>query len=464
MPRKEEESHTPEQKRIWLLKMQQQFRQAYQMGKIFYELRKSEDRGQFDYETGKVLFDDIAMPEDLPTAFTSLIDPEKGQAEHEAWDNRTKEIISSTKTWLRIRDDGAVEITHEHTRYDQGYITPTIEIDDIPDALAALTAISQEEAETTESDPIRTFADQVSQSSHTLLKRSEERFVLRSNGRGGSVEMSSWVQEYDYDGNTTRDEMTAPVVYELGNEKADHHLMSLRFNMLSELRYTLNKAVESEAPDHYAALFTPVVRQQILQMALSEIQIAAEHGVKKTERDDTEVDGHSEFSRHFILPTADYSRSKTSTDENGVITIEQTHLSHDLDLAIMAGQIEVPPLTPLSAGFGYLMKSTDLARRAVDQWEKSRKLAIGEAAFSAEISAEIERLKIALVNNEDSIHGQIRILTIDPKTSKYTYQFAQRIPEGVLNNHTDHTILESRTENLQNPGCDELATLLTLAI
>jgi hypothetical protein len=463
MLRKDTEQRTPEQEQAWLQKMEQQFRQSYHLVKIFYEMNRNEE-GRYNHETSSVLFDTSSMPEGMPAALTSMMDPEKGRAEREAWENRTTEIVSSTETWLRILDDGAVEIQYDHTRYDLGYLSPSVDIEDVPEALSAMTCRMREEKEESEEDPIGAYADKVSHSSRTVLRRSQEVFTLRPNGTGGTVEKSGWVQEYDYDGNTTKDSISEPSTFPAGNSEVNGDLMTLRFNMLSKLRYTLNKAVESEAPDHYSTLFTPAARQSILQMALGEIRIAAENGEIKDEKEETRVHGHSEFNGDFIWPIADYSHARTTTDENGRITVEHTHLGQNLDQAYMAGEIEVPPPTPTCAGFGTMMRSSDESRKVVDEWKKSRKKAVGEDAYRAEIKAEVEKLKRALMNNEGSVHGQIRIITIDPKIGIYTYQFAQRIPEGDLHNHTEKTVFEVHSENLQSPSCDELATLLALTI
>jgi len=305
------------------------------------------------------------------------------------------------------------------------------------------------------------IAGRMARSSHIVLKRSAKTFILRPEGKGGTIEVSSWEQEYDYNSNVTKDEVIQPVIYSVGNETVDRDLMMLRFNMMSNLRHELNKAVESEAPEDYAARFTPAVRQAILRMSLSEIQIAAENGEKKNEKEEARVHGHCEFRGDYIQLQAQYSLFRTITDEDGIITVEHTHLGHDLSEAYFADAIEV---TSKDADFGTLMRVSDEAREAVEEWEKTTKAEVGEEVYRVRIKEEIEKLKDALMCNEGTVHGQIRILTIDPRNGIYQYQFAQRIPKGALNNHTDHTVLEMHSENPQSPSCDELATLLSLAI
>lgn len=465
MIQKDREDQTPEQDLSRLWKMQQQFRQTYQMGRIFYELRKTEKSDYYhDQETGRVLFDSYSMSEGVPAALTPLIDPERGKAEREAWENRINEIVSATKTWLRILDDGALEIKYEHSRYDQGYITPTVGLDDVPEALSAMTFSMRSRKKEEDENLIEAIADRVSRSPHIVLRRSEETFILRPERRSGTVETSSWKQEYDSNGNITKDEVVEPVVYSVGNGNTDIDLMTLRFNMMSNLLYELNKAVESEAPEHYAARFTPAARQAILQMVLGEIQIAAENGEKKNKKEEVMVHGHCESRGDFIYPQAEYSRFCMVTVDDGVITVENTHIARDLPETFFASVIEVPAPTSKDVGFVAFLKASNEVSRVVDEWNEAALTENGEVAYRAKIKEEIERLKLALVNNEGTVHGQIRILTIDPRTGVYQYIFAQRIPEGALDNHTDNTVLEIHGENPQDPSCDELSTLLGLAI
>lgn len=463
MTRKEGEQHSSKQEKIWILEMERQLRQIYHMGRIFYEMNRNEE-GRYNHETGRILFDTILQSEGRPTALTSLVDPKRDETKQEAWNNRTTEIINLTEIWLCILDDGAVEIQYEHTRYDQGYLTPSVDLDDVPKAISTMTCRMRKEKKESEKDPIGSYADIVSHSSKTVLRRSQEVFIIRPNGAGSTVEKSGWVQEYDYGGNTTKDEVTQLSTFSAGNNEVSGYIMTLRLNMLSKLRYLLNKAGESEDPDYYTALFTPVIKRNILQMALSEIRIAAENGEVRDEKEEVSFQGGSQYIGGFIWPTADYSYTRITNNSSGEIDIERTNVGHNLIEGYMFSDIKIPVPTPTSAGFGAMMQINSISNEVVREWENARKKTIGKDAYRSEIKAEIEQLKLGLINNEGSVYGQIRILTIDPTTGAYTYQFAQRIPEGDLHNHTGETQLEVHQENPQDPSCDELDTLLTLII
>lgn len=449
MPKQENERH--EGKRDMTIEMQKYFRQAYHLVRIFYELKKNDGESEFDPETNRVRYDLHSSAEGEPTAFSLSPDTEQDQIDREAWENRTTEIVRETETWIRLLSDGGVEVVFESKRYDQGYVTPTISLDESPMLLQAMLASARERDD--EDGELDTLANDLSESPVIVLGRSRKTLILYPDGLSGTVNMSGWSQKYDYDGKLLEESTEELKTYEAKDSAVFGSLSTLRFNMMSELRYLLNKSVESEAPEYYRALFTSEVRHSILDLAISEIKNAVETDTKQNQ-DEIDVTGGCRFETDFVFPEVHFFHNLRNTGDNGVITLE--HVSLDCDLNNVYFVEEIQQIAPLfgSQSFAEKSKYSRAVVTAVREWKKTQLEKIGLQIYESRLKNEFEKMKEQLVAGEGGVTGQIRILKINPSTGRYTYHF-------VLRNEQE---FEIHAQNHEDPSCDELSMLLSLAI
>lgn len=430
-----------------------EFRQTYTMAKIFHELRKNANY-PCDLETGRVLFDSHSNPESMPSVFSS----KEEIAEHDA---RETDIVNEGSTWFRILPNGDIEIKHENYRYDLNHVIPTVDIDDAADAINAMTCAVRDRREEEEEDPMGTNADQAAASGKMLLGRNEEFIVLHRVGDEESAQVWGFSEKFDYDGTLIERTETEPTNHHPDSKACYDAISHYRFNMFSELRYTLNKAVESEAPEHYQAFFTPEVKQQILKFALEEARQNALNGKERKIEEDVRIYGKAERIGMTLYPQVEYSVSSTNKEPNGKIRIEYAHVLADLQETMIGNDLEAPDSLPALGRMSERFQYSDEIRDAVKAWEEARRDLVGEPSFKQEALAQLSKLKEQMASNEGSAHGQIRVVMLDPLTGEYQYYFFRRT--YLEEDDEPNVEVETHFGDNQNPNPDELAMLMSFS-
>jgi len=444
MTRVETDLRNPDNERKWRLELEKQFRQSCELVKIFYEIYKNQEN-RYNPETGQVLYD---------TSYDS--------ENTEDNETQTNKFFTITETWIRVLDDSSVEIQYDYTKYHQDDSSHAVEVDDIPDELSKLITYTAIRDQENQFDPLGQYSEMISGSPRQLARRWREVFILRPNETGGTVEKNGWAEVYDPDGTNPKQKVMPSSEMSVGDKEANLFFMTLRLDLFSELRATLNKAVESEKPEYYQLLLSEDVRKRIQAFALREIQIATKNETLEL-RAEVSVNGSAEIRHNFISPQVEYYERKINHTDNR-ITYEHSQLVHGLSQSYIASIVEVPSPIPTTVDhLDWTDKMFD-CMEVIEQWRESRIGMIGEEAFQAEIRAEIERLKEELMANIGSAHGQIRQLKVDPNSGTYTYQFFQRIPADSFHNPTVEIVSDTYTGNPENPLYSELDMLLRLAV
>lgn len=450
MTKPENPQRSPEQEARWTESKKKGFRQAKALAEIFYSLSKNQNK-RLDPETNRILFDTISMPEGMPAINST-------KEEKEAWANRTVEIENETEIWIGLLEDGSVEIVYERTRFDKGYITPSVSLNDIGDALSNMTCSIRQDQEEAKVDPFAAHIRKISQPGRMVLKRSRERLVLHPNN---TVSQGEWSEEYNEDGHVTVSRDKAEATFKSTDDEVSVDISTLHFNLFNVLRSMLNSAVQYGESDPNSVHLTKEIRKQILTFALTEIQ-HIDH--KKRQQKALDFSGQTIYNQRLVSPAVEQSLYETRVSDSGQIEVRHIAISVPFEESFISQDLTAPEPVDMNDGLENVMSMQTKVLKSVRTWSKEKKSQLGDEAYNDFLQSQLDAVHTALIHNQGNVSGQSRILIVQPETQRYQYSFVRKVPTGNIDNRTPEAIFIQRQGNPEDPSFDELATLLSLTL